>query len=208
MAKKIVILISVVSAACLFSLASSRGAAWLDPDETSDEQFLQALLGQTGEPVIFSYSDEYERERRIVARVANIEPVLGPDVEAQETRIGIALKDLNNSGKTSILAYVNDPGYCGATGRCTFIILIRANDAGWNLALDTLADENGISLLPTSSYGYRYLCANAFRFGPDQSAESKSVLRFFGHKYNWSAMTESQCDYRRQTEGPPPEADK
>lgn len=87
--------------------------------------------------------------------------------------------DLNGDGRKEIFVYVTDPGYCGSGG-CTLLIL-SPQGTGYRVVLRSTVTQLPISLLPTSTRGWRDLGVTVSGGGITQPYMAR--LRFAGHRY-------------------------
>ncbi len=71
------------------------------------------------------------------------------------TMVATAFADLNGDGKDEAIAYVMGPSSCGSGG-CNALVL-TPDGSTWKVVMDATVIQLPISLLPTSSHGWRDL---------------------------------------------------
>jgi len=87
--------------------------------------------------------------------------------------------DLNRDGRLEALIYATDAGQCGSGG-CNLFVLARAGGS-WRVVSDVSVARPPVSLLPTTTHGWRDLSVFVAGGGIVQGYAAR--LRFDGRRY-------------------------
>jgi hypothetical protein len=87
--------------------------------------------------------------------------------------------DLNGDGRAEALVYVTDQSYCGSGG-CTLLVL-SPQGRSFRVVMRSTVTRLPISLLPTSTYGWRDIGVTVAGGGINRPDVAR--LRFNGNRY-------------------------
>jgi hypothetical protein len=163
------------------------------------EETIESLFTERGRSLRFSYSREYNRQRKIVCEVetimelaglcrewgtegSNTGRVTGKESGPSEARIGIAVVDLNHDGIGDILAYSDSSVVCNRA--CVYILLSDCNT--WKRQRQVFPPD--VEILTDCYHGHKYLRARGGGMGltieGEGWAQDRTIIsRFDGRTY-------------------------
>jgi hypothetical protein len=158
--------------------------ALADPPRPHVQKFLtqrtiESRFKEKGKTIVFSFSEKYEKERRIVRHFFHIEDSENSGENTlSNAEIAIAVIDLNDDGIDEIIAYVGSPEFCGSHG-CTLLILERGRTGKWK-DFSYATGWVPSAVLPEKHLGYRDILDRTDSRENDASTHTTIIFRFDG----------------------------